>query len=411
MEPRELILKAEARCQEAFRRMEAIEYHNTEKVLDVMRTHQVSPRHFAPTTGYGYDDVGRDTLEAIYADLFHTEAAIVRPQIVSGTHTLSLAMFGVLRPGDELLYASGAPYDSLEEVIGLRGDGACSLKEMNVSYAQVEMKDGKLDLPAIRAAMKPNTRMVAVQRSRGYSTRPSLMPEDVEPLARMLHEEFPNACLMVDNCYGEFVCEKEPSDYGADLCAGSLIKNPGGGLAPTGGYIVGREDLIRRISFRLTAPGIGREEGSYAASYRPYYQGLFMAPHTAVQAVKTSILAAAVFEELGMRSSPAPDARRTDIIQALEFGTPERMVAFCQAIQAASPIDSMAEPVPWDMPGYADPVIMAAGAFVSGASIELSADGPMRAPYAVYLQGGLTYAHGRIALCRALEAMQKKGTL
>ena len=411
MEPRELILKAEARCQEAFRRMEEIEYHNTEKVLDVMRTHQVSPRHFAPTTGYGYDDVGRDTLEAIYADLFHTEAAIVRPQIVSGTHTLSLAMFGVLRPGDELLYASGAPYDSLEEVIGLRGDGACSLKEMNVSYAQVEMKDGKLDLPAIRAAMKPNTRMVAVQRSRGYSTRPSLMPEDVEPLARMLHEEFPNACLMVDNCYGEFVCEKEPSDYGADLCAGSLIKNPGGGLAPTGGYIVGREDLIRRISFRLTAPGIGREEGSYAASYRPYYQGLFMAPHTAVQAVKTSILAAAVFEELGMRSSPAPDARRTDIIQALEFGTPERMVAFCQAIQAASPIDSMAEPEPWDMPGYADPVIMAAGAFVSGASIELSADGPMRAPYAVYLQGGLTYAHGRIALCRALEAMQKKGTL
>lgn len=411
MEPRELILKAEARCQEAFRRMEAIEYHNTEKVLDVMRIHQVSPRHFAPTTGYGYDDVGRDTLEAIYADLFHTEAAIVRPQIVSGTHTLSLAMFGVLRPGDELLYASGAPYDSLEEVIGLRGDGACSLKEMNVSYAQVEMKDGKLDLPAIRAAMKPTTRMVAVQRSRGYSTRPSLMPEDVEPLARMLHEEFPNACLMVDNCYGEFVCEKEPSDYGADLCAGSLIKNPGGGLAPTGGYIVGREDLIRRISFRLTAPGIGREEGSYAASYRPYYQGLFMAPHTAVQAVKTSILAAAVFEELGMRSSPAPDARRTDIIQALEFGTPERMVAFCQAIQAASPIDSMAEPEPWDMPGYADPVIMAAGAFVSGASIELSADGPMRAPYAVYLQGGLTYAHGRIALCRALEAMQKKGTL
>ncbi len=411
MEPRELILKAEARCQEAFRRMEAIEYHNTEKVLDVMRTHQVSPRHFAPTTGYGYDDVGRDTLEAIYADLFHTEAAIVRPQIVSGTHTLSLAMFGVLRPGDELLYASGAPYDSLEEVIGLRGDGACSLKEMNVSYAQVEMKDGKLDLPAIRAAMKPNTRMVAVQRSRGYSTRPSLMPEDVEPLARMLHEEFPNACLMVDNCYGEFVCEKEPSDYGADLCAGSLIKNPGGGLAPTGGYIVGREDLIRRISFRLTAPGIGREEGSYAASYRPYYQGLFMAPHTAVQAVKTSILAAAVFEELGMRSSPAPDARRTDIIQALEFGTPERMVTFCQAIQAASPIDSMAEPEPWDMPGYADPVIMAAGAFVSGASIELSADGPMRAPYAVYLQGGLTYAHGRIALCRALGAMQKKGTL
>ena len=405
MEPAELIRRAEARCQEAFRRMEEIEYHNTEKVLDVMRRHAVSPRHFAPTTGYGYDDVGRDTLEALYAELFHTEAAIVRPQIVSGTHTLSLAMFGVLRPGDELLYASGAPYDSLEEVIGLRGDGACSLKEMNVSYAQVEMKDGKLDLAAIRTAMKPNTRMVAVQRSRGYSTRPSLMPEDVEPLARMLHEEFPNACLMVDNCYGEFVCEKEPSEYGADLCVGSLIKNPGGGLAPTGGYIVGREDLIRRISFRLTAPGIGREEGSYAASYRPYYQGLFMAPHTVAQAVKTAVFAARVMELLGYEAQPKSTDLRHDIIQMLHMKAPEPLKKFCKGIQMGAPVDSFVTPEPWDMPGYDSPVIMAAGSFVQGASIELSADAPMRPPYTVYLQGGLTFESGKLGILLAAQEL------
>lgn len=411
MDPRECIEQAEARCGEAFRRVDEIDVLNTEKVLNAFQKYAVSPRHFAPTTGYGYDDVGRDTLEKIYAELFTTEAALVRPQIVSGTHALSLAMFGVLRPGDELLYVSGGPYDTMEEVIGLRGSGVCSLKEMGVSYAQVEMKDGKLDLPAVRAAMKPNTRMVAVQRSRGYSTRPSLTPEDVQPLAALLHKEYPDACLMVDNCYGEFVCETEPTHHGADLCVGSLIKNPGGGLAPTGGYIVGRADLVERIACRLTAPGVGREEGSYAASYRPFYQGLFLAPHTVAQAVKTAILAAAIFERLGLRSTPAPDERRTDIIQALELRSAERVVAFCQGVQSASPVDSMALPEPWDMPGYSDQVIMAAGTFVSGASIELSADAPMREPYAVYLQGGLTYSHGKIALRKALEHMQKKGCL
>lgn len=405
MEPRELILKAEARCQEAFRRMEAIEYHNTEKVLDVMRTHQVSPRHFAPTTGYGYDDVGRDTLEAIYADLFHTEAAIVRPQIVSGTHTLSLAMFGVLRPGDELLYASGGPYDSLEEVIGLRGDGACSLKEMNVSYGQVEMKEGKLDLPAIRAAMKPNTRMVAVQRSRGYSTRPSLMPEDVEPLARMLHEEFPNACLMVDNCYGEFVCEKEPSEYGADLCVGSLIKNPGGGLAPTGGYIAGRRDLVEGAAMRLSTPGIGKECGSTFGANRSLYQGLFLAPHTTAQAVKTAVFAARMMELLGYRTEPTSDTVRHDIIQMIHFGAPEPLKKFCKGIQFGAPVDSFVTPEPWDMPGYDCPVIMAAGAFIQGASIELSCDAPMREPYTAYLQGGLTYESGKAGVLLAVEEL------
>ena len=411
MEPRALIEKAELRCQEAFRRMEAIEYHNTEKVLDVMRRHAVSPRHFAPTTGYGYDDVGRDTLEAIYADLFHTEAAIVRPQIVSGTHTLSLAMFGVLRPGDELLYASGAPYDSLEEVIGLRGDGACSLKEMNVSYAQVEMKDGKLDLAAIRTAMKPNTRMVAVQRSRGYSTRPSLMPEDVEPLARMLHEEFPNACLMVDNCYGEFVCEKEPSEYGADLCVGSLIKNPGGGLAPTGGYICGTQECVDQCAYRLTAPGLGAELGATLGLMQSFFQGFFLAPTVTSSAVKGAIFAAGVYEKLGYRCVPSSAETRHDIIQAIELRSKEAMVAFCKGVQSAAPVDSYVTPEPYPMPGYDSEVIMAAGAFVQGSSIELSADGPIREPYAIYYQGGLTWAHAKLGILMSLQKMCDAGLI
>ena len=409
---KQLVNKAEKRCLEAFERVDEIALFNTEKVLNALQKFEIASRHFAPTTGYGYDDVGRDTLEKLFAEIFEAEAAIVRPQIASGTHALSMCLFGLLLPGDELMYASGGPYDTLEDVIGVRGCPPGSLKEMGVSYAQVEMTaDGHLDLEGIRAAMKPNTRVVAVQRSRGYSSRPSLMPEDIAPLADMLHKEFPNTVLMVDNCYGEFVCEKEPSQYGADVCVGSLIKNPGGGLAPTGGYLVGREDVIERISYRLTAPGIGREVGSYAGSYQPFYQGLFMAPHVVAQAVKTSILAAAVCEELGLKSTPSSDARRTDIIQALEWGNPERLIAFCQGIQTASPIDSMALPEPWDMPGYQHQVIMAAGTFVSGASIELSADAPMREPYLAFLQGGLTYSHGKLALIRTLEYMRKKGCL
>ena len=409
---KQLVNKAEKRCLEAFERVDEIALFNTEKVLNALQKFEIASRHFAPTTGYGYDDVGRDTLEKLFAEIFEAEAAIVRPQIASGTHALSMCLFGLLLPGDELMYASGGPYDTLENVIGVRGCPPGSLKEMGVSYAQVEMTaDGHLDLEGIRAAMKPNTRVVAVQRSRGYSSRPSLMPEDIAPLAVMLHKEFPNAVLMVDNCYGEFVCEKEPSQYGADVCVGSLIKNPGGGLAPTGGYLVGREDVIERISYRLTAPGIGREVGSYAGSYQPFYQGLFMAPHVVAQAVKTSILAAAVCEELGLKSTPSSDARRTDIIQALDWGNPERLIAFCQGIQTASPIDSMALPEPWDMPGYQHQVIMAAGTFVSGASIELSADAPMREPYLAFLQGGLTYSHGKLALIRTLEYMRKKGCL
>lgn len=410
----ERIAHAEAGLQEAFARIDRMEEIGTRKVLKAFQEHQVAYRHFAPTTGYGYDDVGRDTLERIFADLFGTEAAIVRPQIASGTHAISLCLFGLLLPGDNVLSATGAPYDTLEDIIGMH-DGPApigSLKEMGVTYSQVELTDkGEIDVDAVDRAITPKTTLVIAQRSRGYAWRPSLMPEAFEALTKMLHEKHPGVRLMVDNCYGEFACEKEPTHYGVDVCVGSLIKNPGGGLAPTGGYVVGKKDAIERISYRLTAPGIGLEVGSYAASYQPFYQGLFMAPHTVAQAIKTACLAARVFEELGMKTTPASDAPRADIIQAIEMKTPERLVNFCQGIQLASPIDSMALPEPWDMPGYQDPVVMAAGTFVSGASVELSADAPMREPFIAYMQGGLTYTHGRIALASALERMVKQGAL
>ncbi len=405
--------RAERELQTVFARIERIEEQWTRQVLSAFQQEQVAYRHFAPTTGYGYDDVGRDTLERIYARLFGTQSAIVRPQIVSGTHAISLCLFGLTLPGDEILSATGTPYDTLEGIIGWNEGEAPigSLREMGVGYRQVELRDGRIDVEAVDAAITPKTRLVIAQRSRGYAWRPSLMPEDFAPLARMLHEKHPGVRLMVDNCYGEFVCEREPSHYGADVCVGSLIKNPGGGLVPTGGYIVGTQEAITRISYRLTAPGIGLEVGSYAASYQPFYQGLFMAPHTVAQAVKTACLAAQVFEALGMTTTPAAQDPRADIIQAIQMKTPERLVAFCQGIQMASPIDSMALPEPWDMPGYTDQVVMAAGTFVAGASIELSTDGPMRAPFTAYMQGGLTYAHGRIALSQALQRMVDVGAL
>lgn len=410
----ERIAAAEAQLREVFGRIDRNEEVCTRRVLAAFQKQQVAYRHFAPTTGYGYDDVGRDTLERIFADLFGTEAAIVRPQIASGTHAISLCLFGLTLPGDEILSATGMPYDTLEGIIGWdeKQTPVGSLKEMGVSYRQVELTaQGEIDVDAVERAITPKTRLVIAQRSRGYAWRPSLMPEAFQPLADMLHTRHPGVRLMVDNCYGEFVCEREPSHYGADVCVGSLIKNPGGGLAPTGGYIVGRADAIERISYRLTAPGIGLEVGSYAASYQPFYQGLFMAPHTVAQALKTACLAAQVFEDLGMVTTPPAASKRADIIQAIQMKTPERLVAFCQGIQMASPIDSMALPEPWDMPGYQDQVVMAAGTFVSGASIELSADAPMREPYTAYLQGGLTYAHGRIALGQALQRMVDTGAL
>ena len=410
----ERISQAESKLKDVFACIDRNEEACTRRVLAAFQKQQVAYRHFSPTTGYGYDDVGRDTLERIFADLFGTEAAIVRPQIASGTHAISLCLFGLTLPGDEILSATGMPYDTLEGIIGWneKQTPVGSLKEMGVTYRQVELTDqGTIDVDAVERALTPKTRLVIAQRSRGYAWRPSLMPEAFGALADMLHTRHPGVRLMVDNCYGEFVCDREPSHYGADICVGSLIKNPGGGLAPTGGYIVGRADAIERISYRLTAPGIGLEVGSYAASYQPVYQGLFMAPHTVAQALKTACLAAQVFEDLGMVTTPSATSPRADIIQAIQMKTPERLVAFCQGIQMASPIDSMALPEPWDMPGYQDQVVMAAGTFVSGASIELSADAPMREPFTAYLQGGLTYAHGRIALGQALQRMVDTGAL
>ena len=413
MEINALIAQAEWDCQPVFVRLEETEIQNTRRILEAFQAEDIATRHFAPTTGYGYDDIGRDALERVFARLFGAESAIVRPSIACGTAALSLCLFGLLLPGDQLLSATGSPYDTMETVIGLSGNAPGNLKEMQVSYSQVEMTDNqtKIDTEGVLNAIRPNTKVILIQRSRGYAWRASLRPEEMREMIERVHAVRPDIFIMVDNCYGEFICEKEPTHFGADVCVGSLIKNPGGGLAPTGAYLAGSKHAIERIEARLTAPGLGREVGSCAASYQPFYQGLFLAPHTVTQALKTSILAARTFEKLGMKTTPAYDAPRSDIIQAIEMGTPERLIAFVQGIQAASPIDGSAVPEPWDMPGYTDQVIMAAGTFVSGASIELSADAPMRPPYTVYLQGGLTYAHGKIALISALEKMQRKGAL
>ncbi len=407
-----LIARAEAELKEVFAALEERELRHTRRVLSLFQEHHIALRHFAPTTGYGYDDVGRDTLEKIFADLFHAEEAIVRPQIASGTHALSMCLFGLLTPGSHLLSATEKPYDTMDEVIGISGDAPGSLKEMGVSFSAVSMtEDGQIDVPAVLEAIRPETRVILVQRSRGYAWRASVLPKGMKPLFDAVRKVRPDIFLMVDNCYGEFLADEEPTELGADVAVGSLIKNIGGGLAPTGAYLAGTARAIERIASRLTAPGIGREVGSYAGSYQPFYQGLFMAPHTVCQAVKTSVLAARVFELLGYQTTPSAFAERADIIQAIRMDSPERMVAFCQGIQAASPVDSDAVPEPWDMPGYQHQVIMAAGTFVAGASIELSADGPMRPPYTVYLQGGLTYAHGKLALQSALEHMQEKNCL
>jgi cystathionine beta-lyase family protein involved in aluminum resistance len=408
----EMILKAEEELKESFARIDENEMNRTKQVLDLFRQEGVSYRHFAPSTGYGYDDIGRDTLERIYAGIFHTEAALMRPHVASGTAALSLTLFGLTKPGEKIVSATGMPYDTLLGVIGTgKGSQPGSLKEMGVSFECVELKDGKIDVPAVEKAITKDTSLVIAQRSRGYAWRPSLFPEEFAELADMIHSRHPGVTLMVDNCYGEFVCKDEPTDYGADICVGSLIKNPGGGIAPTGGYVAGKYDKVERIAGRLTAPGLGRELGSYAASYRPFYQGLFMAPHTVAQALKTALLASRLFDNLGFETSPSSKEQRADIIQAIKMETPERLVAFCQGIQTASPVDSMAMPEPWDMPGYDDQVVMAAGTFVAGASIELSADGPIRAPYTAFMQGGLTYVHGRIALSEALRRMMETGAL
>ena len=382
---------------------------NQFRVLKSFQDFKVSDSHFNPSTGYGYDDYGRDTLEKIYAQVFGGEAGLVRPQIISGTHAISIALFGVLRPGDELLYITGKPYDTLEEIVGLRGNGSGSLKEFGISYQSVDLlHSGGIDYEAVEKAMKPNTKMIGIQRSKGYATRPSFTIEEIREMIRFVKEINPNVVVFVDNCYGEFVEELEPCHVGADLMAGSLIKNPGGGLVKTGGYIVGKPEWVEACSYRLTSPGIGAEAGASLYSLQEMYQGFFLAPHVVGQALKGAVFTAAMLEKLGMNSNPKWDSKRTDLIQSVQFDDRDKMVAFCQAIQFASPINSYVTPYPSHMPGYEDDVIMAAGTFIQGASIELTADGPTRPPFVAYIQGGLTYSHVKIAICLALNSLLEK---
>jgi cystathionine beta-lyase family protein involved in aluminum resistance len=383
---------------------------NQFRVLQSFQNKRVSDSHFIPSTGYGYDDIGRDTLELVYADVFGGEAGLVRPQIISGTHAISIALFGVLRPGDELLYMTGKPYDTLEEIVGLRGNGIGSLKEFGISYDSVTLtSDGGIDWEAVSRKIKPNTKMIGIQRSKGYATRPSFTVAEIGEMIRFVKEIKQDVVVFVDNCYGEFVEELEPCHVGADLMAGSLIKNPGGGIVKTGGYIVGKKQWVEACSYRMTSPGIGAEAGASLYSLQEMYQGFFLAPHVVGQALKGAVFTAALLEKLGMNSSPKWNALRTDLIQAVQFDDRDKMIAFCQAIQFASPINSYVTPHASYMPGYEDDVIMAAGTFIQGASIELTADGPIRPPYVAYVQGGLTYAHVKMAVCLALDHLLEKG--
>ena len=389
---------------------ETAEY-NQLKVLRAMQEHQVSEACLLGTTGYGYNDLGRDTLEEVYASVFHTESALVRPQITCGTHALALALMSNLRPGDELLSPVGKPYDTLEEVIGIRPSKA-SLKEYGISYRQVDLlPDGSFDYDKIKENINEKTRLVTIQRSKGYQTRPTLSVKRIGELIAFIKGIKPDVICMVDNCYGEFVEKCEPSDVGADMVVGSLIKNPGGGLAPIGGYIAGKKECVENAAYRLTSPGLGKEVGASLGILSAFYQGLFLAPTVTASALKGAIFAANVYERLGYHVVPDSTESRHDIIQAVEFGTPEGVIAFCQGIQAAAPIDSHVTPEPWDMPGYDAQVIMAAGAFVSGSSIELSADGPIKPPYAVYFQGGLTWQHAKFGIMKSLQMLLDKGIL
>lgn len=383
--------------------------YNQLKVLSALQKHQVSEACLLGTTGYGYNDLGRDTLEMVYASIFHTEDALVRPQITCGTHALALALMSNLRPGDELLSPVGKPYDTLEEVIGIRPSKG-SLKEYGISYRQVDLlEDGGFDFDKIRDNINNKTKLVTIQRSKGYQTRPTLSIKRIGELIAFIKGIKPDVICMVDNCYGEFVERLEPSDVGADMVVGSLIKNPGGGLAPIGGYIAGKKDCIENCAYRLTSPGLGKEVGASLGVLGSFYQGIFLAPTVTAGALKGAIFAANIYEKLGYRVIPDGKESRHDIIQAVEFGTPEGLIAFCEGIQAAAPIDSHVTPEPWDMPGYDAKVIMAAGAFVSGSSIELSADGPLKAPYAAYFQGGLTWQHAKFGILKSLQFLVNKG--
>lgn len=398
--------QAEGQLREQFDRIDAIAKENTARVLSAFQKHRVAEAYFSGTTGYGYDDLGRDKLDEIYAELFGTEAALVRLQFVNGTHAITAALFGALKEGDVLVSAVGAPYDTLLGAIGVVNKGPGSLKDYGVEYRQVDLLDNGPDLEGIaRAAADSRVKAVLIQRSKGYSTRNSLSVAEIGEMCRVIKQANPNAAILVDNCYGEFVETLEPTHVGADLCVGSLIKNPGGGLAPTGGYLAGRKDLVEGAAMRLTAPGIGGECGCTLGQNRLLYQGLFLAPHTVAQAVKTAVFAAGVMELLGYETQPNSREIRHDIIQMIHMREPEALKRFCKGIQFGAPVDSYVTPEPWDMPGYDSQVIMAAGAFIQGASIELSADAPMREPYTVYLQGGLTFESGRLGVLLAVQEL------
>ncbi|MBD5500797.1 MAG: hypothetical protein HDR10_06260 [Lachnospiraceae bacterium] len=395
--------------KERFLHIDAVSEYNQLKVIEAMQKNKVSESCLLGTTGYGYNDLGRERLEAVYADVFHTEDALVRPQITCGTHALALALMSNLRPGDELLSPVGKPYDTLEEVIGIRPSKG-SLKEYGISYRQVDLlSDGNFDFESIRAAVNEKTKLVTIQRSKGYQTRPTLSVKKIEELIQFIKGIKPDVICMTDNCYGEFTEEKEPSDVGADLVVGSLIKNPGGGLAPIGGYLAGKKECIENAAYRLTSPGLGKEVGASLQVLNSFYQGLFLAPSVTANALKSAIFAANIYERLGFPVVPDGRETRHDIIQAVTFGNPEGVIAFSQGIQQAAAVDGHVTPQPWDMPGYDSPVIMAAGAFVSGSSIELSADGPIKPPYAVYFQGGLTWQHGKFGIMKTLQKLVDKG--
>lgn len=392
--------------------IETTREYNQLKVIKAMQNHNLSDSHFVGSTGYGYGDRGREILDMVYADVFKAEDALVRHQIVSGTHALALCLYGNLRPGDELLSITGKPYDTLEEVIGIRGEGEGSLKEFGITYRQVDLLDnGCIDFKSVEKSIGEKTRMVFIQRSRGYGWRPSLKVEDIREAVKFIRSIKEEVIIMVDNCYGEFVEREEPIDAGADIIAGSLIKNPGGGLATSGGYIAGREAFVRNAACRLTTPGLGKEVGASQGLNRLMFQGLFFAPHVVAESLKGAVFCAALMEKLGFEASPSLKEKRGDIIQAVKFNHEDYLISFCQGIQKGSPVDSYVTPEPWDMPGYEFPVIMAAGAFIQGSSIELSADAPIKDPYIAYMQGGLTFEHVKLGVLTAVQMMSEKGII
>lgn len=398
--------------QKELQHADDIAFLNQKKVLDAFHRQKVSDHHFNPSTGYGYDDEGRDTLEKVYADVFRAESALVRPQIISGTHAITIALFGILRPGDELMYISGKPYDTLASIVSGGAQDTGSLKDFGIGYQHIDLtSENRIDWTKVEQSVSARTKVIAIQRSRGYDTRPSFTVDEIEEMAKRVRRIKQDAIIFVDNCYGEFVEEREPIEAGADLIAGSLIKNPGGGMAKIGGYIAGKAELVEKCGYRMTSPGIGGEAGASLNALPDMYQGFFMAPHIVSQALKGAIFTSALLESAGMETSPHYSAPRTDLIQSVSFKTAEQMIAFCQTIQNSSPVNAQFKPEPAYMPGYEDDVIMAAGTFVQGSSIELTADGPIRPPYTAFVQGGLTYEHVKIAVLNSIAALEESGLL